>query len=974
MKRRISSLATLVVVLLVLIVPMFAFTASAAETEATLSFASTAQRTSFSTSKQVWEQNGIIFTNDKASSTTAVADYAKPARLYAGSSVTIEAPGNITKIEFDCNSSSYATAMKNSIGGTATASSDKVTVTLGGTSKTFTVAKLTAQVRIDSLTVTYTTGSSPEPEPSCTHENTTTTNTATCTAAGTETVTCNDCKEVISTKAVSAKGHNYVDGACSVCKESAPTYTCTFITPKGSTTSTTNTGSITMPEGTEVSGEKYTFVGWATDTVINSTASPTLHKVGDEVAVTENTTFYAVYSYVEEGGESGWIKKDISAISNNDVVVITMTKDNTTYGMTNDNGTTSAPAPTKLTLSSSKDSITGNVADNLKWNIVVSGNAMTIYPNGVTETWLYCTNTNNGVRVGTNDNKTFTLDTSGYLKHSGTSRYVGVYNGQDWRCYTSTSTNISGQTLAFYVFSEGATTYYTTDPEAAECSHENVTETVNKEATCTEKGLISVVCDDCGSQLPEKEIPISHNLVDGICVKCNYTDTPTNTVDGTWTLVTDVADLREGDIIVIVANGEYNYALSTTQNTNNRGIASVAKNGNAITFGADVQRITLIAGTKDGTLAFQVGKDAYLYAASSGSNHLKTDSSITDNASWKITIDENGVATITAQGTNTRNTLKYNSNSSLFSCYAEENDQKDVVIYKLESSSENDTAEIYGASMTVGSTLAINYHVTNYIGSDYYMVFSMNGVNYTVDASTLKHGYLVFTFANIPPQMMGDTITAKLYKSGSDAVLDEVETSVKEYAEKVIELYPDNEKLMNLIADMLKYGAAAQKYVEYKEDELVTDGINLTGKGSTADPTINDNHRSMTTEEGTEIDKSVYSFTAAGVRFDFDNKIYVKVKATGDANISLKCNGKYVAKEDLGNGTYILYTDGIDAYSFDKVYTFELYVDNVLHQTLTYSVNSYAYAKFTDEQATAVDELALALYRYGLSAKEYTGR
>ena len=198
--------------------------------------------------------------------------------------------------------------------------------------------------------------------------------------------------------------------------------------------------------------------------------------------------------------------------------------------------------------------------------------------------------------------------------------------------------------------------------------------------------------------------------------------------------------------------------------------------------------------------------------------------------------------------------------------------------------------------------------------------------------------------------------------------------SAQEYAEKVIETYPDNEKLMNLIADMLKYGAAAQKYVEYKEDELVTDGIDLTGKGSTADPTTDDNHRSMTTEEGTEIDKSVYSFTAAGVRFDFDNKIYVKFKATGDANISLKCNGKYAAKEDLGNGTYIFYTDGIDAYSFDKVYTFELYVDNVPHQTLTYSVNSYAYAKFTDEQTTAVDELALALYRYGLSAKAYTGR
>jgi hypothetical protein len=34
-------------------------------------------------------------------------------------------------------------------------------------------------------------------------------------------------------------------------------------------------------------------------------------------------------------------------------------------------------------------------------------------------------------------------------------------------------------------------------------------------------------------------------------------------------------------------------------------------------------------------------------------------------------------------------------------------------------------------------------------------------------------------------------------------------------------------------------------------------------------------------------------------------------------------------------------------------------------------VNSYAYAKY--EQDTAIAELTLALYRYGLSAKAYLG-
>ena len=130
---------------------------SAAEETATISFANKAQRTTFTTSQQVWQQNGITVTNNKASSTNSVADYAAPARFYAGSNLVVEMDSTIEKIVFDCNSSSYATAMKNSIGSTATVSSDKVTVVVGGTNS-FTVAKFTAQVRMDSITVTYSTG------------------------------------------------------------------------------------------------------------------------------------------------------------------------------------------------------------------------------------------------------------------------------------------------------------------------------------------------------------------------------------------------------------------------------------------------------------------------------------------------------------------------------------------------------------------------------------------------------------------------------------------------------------------------------------------------------------------------------------------------------------------------------------------------------------------------------------------------
>ena len=121
---------------------------------ATLSFADRANRTSFSTSEQVWEQNGVKLINTKGSSTSNVADYAAPARFYKSSKLVVEYAG-MTKIEFVCNNGSYATALKDSITtGTATISGSVVTVVLGAAADSYEIASLTGgQVRMDSLNV-----------------------------------------------------------------------------------------------------------------------------------------------------------------------------------------------------------------------------------------------------------------------------------------------------------------------------------------------------------------------------------------------------------------------------------------------------------------------------------------------------------------------------------------------------------------------------------------------------------------------------------------------------------------------------------------------------------------------------------------------------------------------------------------------------------------------------------------------------
>ena len=144
--------------------------------------------------------------------------------------------------------------------------------------------------------------------------------------------------------------------------------------------------------------------------------------------------------------EFEWVKKALESITSEDVFVI-VGNNGEDYAMSNDNGTSAAPAAVSVAVQD--DKLMLEPAANIQWTLTKSGSNYVFSPNGA-ETHLYATNTNNGVRVGTNDNTAFTID-SGYLKNVATSRYVGIYNSADWRCYSSINSNIQGQTFSFYV-------------------------------------------------------------------------------------------------------------------------------------------------------------------------------------------------------------------------------------------------------------------------------------------------------------------------------------------------------------------------------------------------------------------------------------------------------------------------------------------------------------------------------------------
>ena len=275
---------------------------------------------------------------------------------------------------------------------------------------------------------------------------------------------------------------------------------------------------------------------------------------------------------------------------------------------------------------------------------------------------------------------------------------------------------------------------------------------------------------------------------------------------------------------------------------------------------------------------------------------------------------------------------------------------------------------ITAASMTIGTNLAMNYRVSlpaGYTADMLSMRFTINDRVLLASASATSSGGCVFTLTAIAPQCMGDTITAELLFDGA-VIHTHAAYSVKAYAEDLLGLYPTDEYIGALVRDMLNYGAAAQLYVGYKTDALVN--AELDGEGSGVTPTVLDKANSIT-----DSTNASYGFTAAGVRFDYVNKVYAKLTIAsgapaGDA-VTVTVNGKEVAVSALGDGKYIAYSEDISALDFGEVLTFELKVNGATVQTLTYSVNSYAYSKHDD--GDAMGNLALALYRYGVSAAAY---
>ena len=255
-----------------------------------------------------------------------------------------------------------------------------------------------------------------------------------------------------------------------------------------------------------------------------------------------------------------------------------------------------------------------------------------------------------------------------------------------------------------------------------EFDHWNVTDTSN--------ALIPVTDN-------QFEMPASNVTVDAVF---EYVGSP---FAQKYHLVTSTNQLMAGRTYLIV-NTSAGKALGKTQNDNNRSAENVViNNDNTISMTNIGNACELFLDTENNHWTFfDSTNNGYLYAASSSKNWLRTQTNNNANGEWTITIN-NGIATITAQGSYTHNLLQYNNSAKIFSCYssAQQNVQLFILSEEFDHTESETIAHLYpfdkhtihnGAILTVSGTATCDDASLLNIEDGAQLIHHTNGVKATV--------------------------------------------------------------------------------------------------------------------------------------------------------------------------------------------------------------------------------------------------
>ena len=304
---------------------------------------------------------------------------------------------------------------------------------------------------------------------------------------------------------------------------------------------------------------------------------------------------------------------------------------------------------------------------------------------------------------------------------------------------------------------------------------------------------------------------------------------------------------------------------------------------------------------------------------------------------------------------------------------------------------EDNNLTIDGATLSVSSDITVKYLLkkTAFDNAGYkdpYIEATYCGKTTKLDALVTSVSGIecyVFSFNNVAPHKMNDSIYTVLYaqKDGELCVGQTHEYSVAKYAYSKLATTTDP-YFRTMLVDMLNYGAAAQKYMNYNINALVN--ADLTEKQQSYGT---QNLRELTTvkylptaeasDKANWVGLGLYLENKVAIRGYFDtdltNGIYVKV--TDEAGKTLGTVPYSDLTTAIGPDNTPVYTfifDGLNVSQMSKVVKFSICDanNNTISRAYTYSIESYVYTS-KDSSVEKLANLTKEMIKYGDAAEKY---
>lgn len=296
-------------------------------------------------------------------------------------------------------------------------------------------------------------------------------------------------------------------------------------------------------------------------------------------------------------------------------------------------------------------------------------------------------------------------------------------------------------------------------------------------------------------------------------------------------------------------------------------------------------------------------------------------------------------------------------------------------------------------SLTLGNTLTMTYKVLlpeGYTSEKMVFEFYNDDIKGYDTVEVLNGNYnnttkrYEFAFTGINPQRMNDTLEAKMYAkdaNGNEVIYSVDDYSVAMYCNALLSSEANKDgKYTKLIASLVAYGTASQKYMNYRTDTLVS---SIVDAGAADDYTAQ-----LAAVQAVNNRIPGTGVTIKAKSLVLTNAFAIRVKFVLDSNVSIddvyftvnsdSTQYKEFKQSTLSDGTVCYYFDytGLNASELDDAFTFTAHTGTGTGDALTYNANTYLngmYKVLTDrgDTTSALYEIVTALFNYGWTCNHF---